>query len=464
MGAFSLHSLEIPNLGEARLPSPGLGRDWGVAAKSWLGDDERILLDDSVLERAGKFSDVERLSVERAGPRRNIFFDPKNTTCAVVTCGGLCPGINDVIRSLVMHAHYGYGVARILGLRFGYESLHPAFGHEPLELNPERVGMIQHVGGSVLGTSRGRQPVDVMVNRLVELDVQILFVVGGDGSQRGALEIFREVSGRGLRISVVGIPKTIDNDLMYMDRSFGYLTAFSEAAHSLSVAHAEARGSRNGIGLVKLMGRDSGFIACAAALATAEANFVLIPEVPFALEGESGLLACLERRLRDRGHALMVVAEGAGQQLIAQPRVQTDASGNRRYADIGVFLKDRITKHFEANEVPCVMKYVDPGYELRGVVATPEDRVFCSQLARHAVHAAMAGKTGMVVALWHQRYVHLPIQFLAGGCAKVDVEGDLWRSVLESTGQPAHMGVIGATGPTGSPEAVGLPRVFSGNV
>ncbi len=437
-------SLQIPKLGLARVPSPGLSREWGAAAKSWVEDCERILLDDSVVGDNGLAARpgprAERLSVEKAGPRRTIFFQPETTTCAIVTCGGLCPGINDVIRSLVMHAHYGYGVRRVLGLRYGYEGLNAECGHVPIELTPERVAKIQHMGGSVLGTSRGRQAAASMVARLEELDVQVLFVVGGDGSQRGARDIVEEVTRRGLALSVIGIPKTIDNDLLYMDRSFGYLTAFSEAFRSLGVAHAEARGARNGIGLVKLMGRDSGFIACAAALATAEANFVLIPEVPFRLEGGTGLLACLEQRLHERRHALVLVAEGAGQDLFVHRTEETDASGNRRYEDIGVFLKERIPAFFQARNRGCNLRYIDPGYQLRGVVATPEDRIFCLQLARHAVHAAMAGKTGMVVALWHQRYVHLPVQLVAEGRRKVDVEGDLWRSVLESTGQPARMG------------------------
>lgn len=279
-----------------------------------------------------------------------------------------------------------------------------------------------------------------MVDALAALDIQILFVVGGDGSQRGARDIVNESTRRGLRLSVIGIPKTIDNDLLYMDRSFGYLTAFSEASRSLAVAHDEARGVRNGIGLVKLMGRDSGFIACAGALANAEANFVLIPEVPFRLEGKSGLLACVEARLRQRRHALIVVAEGAGQDLFEQRTQETDASGNRRYGDIGVFLKEQLQAYFRSKSMACNLRYIDPSYQLRGGVATPEDRIFCLQLARHAVHAAMAGKTGMVVALWHQRYVHLPVHLVAEGRSKVAIEGDLWRSVLESTGQPARMG------------------------
>jgi 6-phosphofructokinase 1 len=440
--AFSFHrSLFIPRLGPCPLLSPGLDREWGCGGASWVSDGERILLDDTVRASSDTPLPEEWVSVEKAGPRRNIFFDPAATTCAVVSCGGLCPGINDVIRSIVMHAHYGYGVRRILGLRYGYEALNSRFGHAPVELTPERVAKIQHLGGSVLGTSRGPQPASEMVSQLEAHGVQALFVVGGDGSQRGARDLYEEVARRGGRISVVGIPKTIDNDLLYMDRSFGYLTASSEAFRTIEVAHAEARGARNGIGLVKLMGRDSGFIACAAALASAEANFVLIPEVRFGMDGESGLLRCLERRLRERGHALIVVAEGAGQHLLPQQAARSDRSGNKKHGDIGAYLKARIEAHFHTSKTDITLKYIDPGYQLRGVVATPEDRTFCLQLARHAVHAAMTGRTGMVVALWHQRYVHLPVHLVAEGIRRVNPEGDLWRCVLESTGQPARMGV-----------------------
>jgi 6-phosphofructokinase 1 len=439
---FSFHrSLFIPRLGPCKLPSPGLEREWGGGDASWVSDGERILLDDTVHASAEAPLPEEWVSVEKAGPRRKTFFDPSRTTCAVVTCGGLCPGINDVIRGIVMHSHYGYGVRRILGLRYGYEALNSRFGHRPVELTPERVAKIQHLGGSVLGTSRGPQPAPEMVSQLEAYGVQALFVVGGDGSQRGARDLYEEVSRRGGKISVVGIPKTIDNDLLYMDRSFGYLTASSEAYRAIEAAHAEARGARNGIGLVKLMGRDSGFIACAAALASAEANFVLIPEVRFGLDGQAGLLRCLERRLQERGHALIVVAEGAGQDLLPHQEDGRDRSGNRLLGDVGAFLKARIQTHFQEAGTDITLKYMDPGYQLRGVVAIPEDRTFCLQLARHAVHAAMSGRTGMVVALWHQRYVHLPVHLVAGGIRRVDPEGDLWRCVLESTGQPARMGV-----------------------
>ena len=440
--AVSPEDLVITSLGPRQYPSPGWERDFAAEGTGWHSHGDRILLNDHMNSvREAMTSDIEAPSIELAGPRREIYFKPEDTCCAIVTCGGLCPGINDVIRAIVMQAHYTYGVGKILGIQYGYEGLDPGFGHHPIELTPDMVRNIPSFGGSFLGSSRGQRETTVMVNRLEELGVNILFVIGGDGSQRGAMEIYAEAQRRGGRMAVVGVPKTIDNDLMFMDRSFGYQTAFAMAFHAVTAAHTEARGARNGVGLVKLMGRDSGFIACSAALATGEANVVLIPEVPFTLEGGNGLLAILENRLATRGHAVIIAAEGAGQDLMTGTPHATDASGNLLHADIGLFLKDRITRHFKARQLELNLKYIDPSYLIRSVPAAPEDRVFCLYLGRHAVHAGMAGKTGMVVALWHQSFVHLPMCLVTRGRCKVDPNGDLWRSVVESTGQPARMAV-----------------------
>jgi 6-phosphofructokinase 1 len=429
-------SFDIPSLGSRQHPSPGLQKEWGCSDGHWIGDSQKILVDDTWSPDTPSAVSTPA-AIELAGPRRQIFFDPAKTNLAIVTCGGLCPGLNDVIRNLVMHGHYGYGVRRIVGLRYGFESLNPQFGHRTLELTPRGVDKIHHGGGSILGTSRGKQDPAIMAESLRSLGIDVLFVVGGDGSQKAALLLHQEIRKRGWPISIVGIPKTIDNDLLFMDQSFGYLTACAEALRTLNVAHSEARGARNGIGLVKLMGRDSGFIACSAALASGEVNFVLIPEVPFALAGERGLLRSVERRVLERGHAVIAVAEGAGQEWVTHGSPERDASGNVRYGDIGTFLREKLIAHFRERGLEVNLKYIDPSYELRGGVATAEDRIFCLQLARHAIHAGMSGKTGLVVARWHQRFVHLPMAVVAAGRRKVDREGDLWRCVLESTGQPA---------------------------
>jgi 6-phosphofructokinase 1 len=439
---ISPEDLNISSLGPCEFSSPACERDFSAENTCWHTDGDRIVLDDHMDSvREAMRIDIDPPSIELAGPRRGIFFNPAETCVAIVTCGGLCPGINDVIRAIVMQAHHTYGVREILGIQYGFEGLDPSFEHKPIELTPEKVMNISTFGGSFLGSSRGKRDVKVMVNRLESLGVDILFVIGGDGSQRGAQAIHEEVKSRGARLAVVGVPKTIDNDIMFMDRSFGYHTAFAAAFHAVISAHTEARGARNGLGLVKLMGRDSGFIACSAALATGEANAVLIPEVPFKLEGENGLLALIENRIATRGHAVIIAAEGAGQDLIPKSNEATDASGNKLHADIGLFLKDRIIAHFKGRKIELNVKYIDPSYLIRSVPASPEDRVFCLNLGRHAVHAGMAGKTGMVVARWHHRYVHLPMSLVTRGRRKVDPAGDFWRSVIESTGQPARIGV-----------------------
>jgi 6-phosphofructokinase 1 len=432
--------LNIANLGAREFSSPGWERNFAAEGSGWHSDGDRILLNDHVTSvRDAMRSGVEPPTIELAGPRRDIYFRPSETCCAIITCGGLCPGINDVIRAIVMHAYHGYGVRRILGIQYGYEGLDPAYNHKPIELTPETVANIPYFGGSFLASSRGRKDTKVMVNRLEALGVNILFVIGGDGSQRGAHDIYEEACRRGSKMAIVGVPKTIDNDLMFMDRSFGYQTAFAEAFRAVMAAHTEARGARNGVGLVRLMGRDSGFIACSAALATGEANVVLIPEVPFSLEGRNGLLAVLEDRLASRGHAVIITSEGAGQDLISDAERNCDASGNKLHADIGIFLKDKINAHFKERKIELNLKYIDPSYMIRSVPAAPEDRIFCLNLGRHAVHAGMAGKTGMIVARMHQRFVHLPMNLVTRGRRKVDPNGDLWRSVVEATGQPSKM-------------------------
>lgn len=440
MPTITSSDLIITTLGPCGHPAPGMSRDLATEAGGWIADGQKILFDDTTEALAATAGDPGGLPmVELAGPRRRIFFEPAKTTCAIVTCGGLCPGLNDVIRAIVMQAHEVYGVRRVLGLRYGYEGLNPAYGHQPLDLTPDNVATIHNFGGTILGTSRGKQDVSTMVDSLVTMGIDILLVIGGDGSQQGALAIHREVARRGLPLAVVGVPKTIDNDLLHIDRSFGYLSAFSAACNAVNGARCEAAGARNGVGLVKLMGRDSGFIACGAALATSAADFVLIPEVPFQLEGSDGLFAELKRRLAQHGHATIIAAEGAGQDLCAAEE-GTDRSGNRHKGDIGLFLKETLVTHFKAAGIELNLKYIDPSYLIRSVPATPVDSVFCLHLGAAAVHAAMTGRTGMVVATRHNRHVHLPMQLVTQGRRKVDPQGAQWRSVLETTGQPAILG------------------------
>jgi 6-phosphofructokinase 1 len=429
---------EIKILGECQHPSPLAERLAGLTIV-YVGKADRVLLDDrlSGMTQLGANAD-EAPAFELAGPRNRIFYDTRRLRAGIVTCGGLCPGLNNVLRGLVLELTRGYGVEEILGFRYGYEGLVRERGHEPVRMSAGSVADIHHYGGTMLGASRGNQDPKLMVDRLRELGIGVLFVIGGDGTLRGAMTLVSEIGQRGLPIGVIGIPKTIDNDIHFIDRSFGFESAFSAAVDVIRSAHVEATGAKNGIGLVKLMGRHSGFIACHAAIASTDVDAVLIPEVPLVLEGKNGLFDFLERRLRDQAHALLVVAEGAGQELCApsqRPNL-TDASGNARLEDVGSLLRDRIAEYFSARGTEITLKYIDPSYHIRSVPALPTDSLYCWNLARNAVHAAMAGNTEMLIGRWHGRFVHVPMPLATRFRKQVDTTGDLWMSVVESTGQP----------------------------
>lgn len=437
--SVGLADVAVPTLGPCHHPSP-LVKHLGEGALLFVGEADRVPVDDRLSALRRVDGDVDRLPCfELAGPRNRLFFDPARTRAGIVTCGGLCPGLNNVIRGLVYELVSAYGAQAVLGFRYGYEGLTQRGGHEPYHLTPETVSRIHHDGGTFLGSSRGQQNPSEMVDTLLRYGINTLFVVGGDGTIRGALALSREARARGSDIAVVGIPKTIDNDIHFIDRSFGFESAYSAAVEMIRSAYVEARGARNGIGLVKVMGRHSGFIACHAALACSGVAAVLIPEVPLVLEGERGLLAFLERRLSEVGHAVVVVAEGAGQDLFEDDTTGplTDRSGNQRLQDIGPVLRDRIAHRLAAKGLDLTLKYIDPSYHIRSVPATPSDSVYCWEMARNAVHAAMAGNTEIIIGRWHGRFVHVPMQLATRARKQVDLQDDLWTSVIEATGQPA---------------------------
>jgi len=403
-------------------------------------ENDRVLLDSSfdVITSCLKTGEVP-FSFEKAGPHRHIFFEAENTKVAIVTCGGLCPGINNVIRSLVNQLHYRYNVNKVIGIQYGFEGFIDKYKHPVIELTPASVDTIQLFGGTILGSSRGEQDVTKIVDKLIELEVNILFCIGGDGTLRGAHAIHQEITRRNLKISIAGIPKTIDNDINLIDKSFGFETAFSIASDIIRFAHNEARGAYNGIAVLKLMGRDSGFIAAYASLSIQESNFVLIPEMNFDLDGPKGFLHVLRKRLEDRHHALIVVAEGAGRCFFEGETFEKDASGNVKNKDIGLFLKDKITEDFQSRDFPFTLKYIDPSYIIRSAPANANDSKFCGLLAQNAVHAAMAGKTDFVVGHWNHLFTLLPIQIAVSEKNRIDMNDELWWNVLETTGQPVSM-------------------------
>lgn len=372
---------------------------------------------------------------ERAGPREQLFFNPTHTRAAIVTCGGLCPGLNNVIRSVTRELLLNYRIQSVIGIRDGYRGLDPSRGKPPIPLTEDSVEEIHQKGGTLIGTSRGPVDTRIAVDFLIDQKIDILFTVGGDGTQRGGNALYQEAEKRGRPLSVIGIPKTIDNDVRHVSRTFGFGTAVSEAVHVIDSAHTEAHSVHNGISLVKLMGRHAGFIAAAATVGSQDVNFCLVPEQAFTLNGPNGLLHALEKRLASKNHAVVVVAEGAGQNLLTAS-TETDASGNPKLADIGHFLRDRIVSHFQQRGIEMTMRYFDPSYQIRGCPANTEDSILCDRLARHAVHAAMSGRTGMVVSYINGQFAHVPIDMIASGGRRLDLGGELWHAVLSVTGQP----------------------------
>lgn len=423
----------IPQTGEPTLPSP-------LRRTTFVPDSQRVsyFTDLSLLaqvQAAGK----PLPAFEHAGPRAKIFHDPTWTRAGIVTCGGLCPGLNNVIKTLVTTLYHSYGVDNVYGIRNGYRGLNPEYGLEPVHLDPDIVDTIHESGGSILGSSRGAQDVELMIRTLDRLRLNILFTIGGDGTQRGAWELAQAARARNLPMSIVGIPKTIDNDIDFMDQTFGFGSAVAAASPIISCAHAECKGAVNGVSIIRIMGRDSGFIAAHASLSNPVVNFCLVPEVPFQLDGAEGLLAALERRLARKEHAVIMVAEGAGQDLLPKNAEKRDASGNVLHQDIGTFLRDRVHDYLGTRGIEHAIRYFDPSYLIRGIPAQGNDAIFCLHLAENAVHAAMAGRTGMVAGHWHGHFTHVPMTLATRQRKRIDPASQLWNSVLAVTQQEKWM-------------------------
>jgi 6-phosphofructokinase 1 len=439
---FDSVDTRITALGEPKIDSPLLKNGYTWDSGIFVDGESRVLIHVNEKHILKMMDEGKKPpAFEMAGPRRTIYFDPSKVRCALVTCGGLCPGLNDIIRSIVLELYHRYGVKKIYGIKYGLQGFIPEYGHDLMELHPDNVTRILDRGGSILGSSRGPQDVEAIVDSLDRMNIGILFMIGGDGTLMAATRISDAITERNLKISVIGIPKTIDNDVYLVARSFGFDTAVEIATQAIRGAHNEAEGYPYGIGLIKLMGRHSGFLAATAALAQQDANFVLIPEVDFDLDGKNGLLAQLEDRLLKRKHAVIVVAEGAGQKYFEEGGdEQRDLSGNLKLKDIGLYLKERITDYFKEKDLPISLKYIDPSYIIRSLPANANDHVFCSFLGRDAVHAGMAGKTNMLVGHWNNHFVHVPMKASAGKRKQVSPCGKLWLTVLEATGQSSLVG------------------------
>lgn len=436
MSSTNRINLQIEKLGEATYKSPLIEKDKSV---HFIPEDKKVLFEiftDSYQDYRERGTEPDAMEI--AGPREKIYFNPEETKAAIVTCGGLCPGLNDVIRSICITLFYEYGLKEIYGIPNGYAGLVEDSGRELRLLTPDVVKDIHEKGGSILGSSRGSQDPADMVAFLRKREIDLLFVIGGDGTMRGALAIAEEAKKKDAQLSVIGIPKTIDNDILHLDRTFGIVTAVQEAMRAIQSVHTEALAYPDTIGIVQLMGRYSGFIAAAAAIAQPDANFVLIPENPFKLEGENGLFNCLKRRMEKKDHAVIVVAEGAGQEFFEDAIREKDASGNVKSVDVGLFLSDKIKAFFKEKGKDIGIKYVNPTYMVRSVPASAIDRVYCTRLGQDAVHAAMSGRTKMIVGARHEKFIHLPMDMITTGRRYVKLKGVLWNTVLGLTGQPSE--------------------------
>ncbi|KAL4326042.1 hypothetical protein GQ457_11G030130 [Hibiscus cannabinus] len=376
----------------------------------------------------------------RAGPREKVYFTSEEVRACIVTCGGLCPGINTVIREIVCGLNYMYGVNDILGIQGGYRGF---YSKNTLTLTPKVVNDIHKRGGTFLLTSRGGHDTQKIVDNIQDRGINQVYIIGGDGTQRGAARIFEEVEKRGLKVAVAGIPKTIDNDIAVIDKSFGFDTAVEEAQRAINAAHVEVESVENGIGIVKLMGRYSGFIAMFATLASRDVDCCLIPESPFYLEGKGGLFEFIEERLKENGHIVIVVAEGAGQEYLAQSMQgidEKDASGNRLLLDVGLWLTQNIKDHFTKERKMAInMKYIDPTYMIRAIPSNASDNIYCTLLAQSAVHGAMAGYTGFTVGPVNSRHAYIPISHVTETQNTVKLTDRMWARLLASTNQPSFL-------------------------
>ena len=437
---MSEKNFTIRSLGACKVPSPiALSNQYGDSRANYVKDDEYILYDIEAHPNEPRKQYRREELLEKAGPRERIYYNPGHVHAAIVTCGGLCPGLNDVIRAIVRCLWHRYGVRRITGIPHGYRGFLPEFGLPTIPLDPIHVDDIHTKGGTILGSSRGHgDRVEDIADALERMNLNMLFTIGGDGTQKASLAVSRELQKRGIKIAVVGIPKTIDNDLSFIQRSFGFETAVAKAVEAVASAHVEASGAINGVGLVKVMGRESGFIAAHTTLAINDVNFCLIPEIKFDLDGSNGFLAHLVKRLDARGHAVILIAEGAGQRHL-EAEAAIDASGNKKLGDVGLFLRDRIERHFDERNIPVSLKYIDPSYMIRSTPARPSDSIYCARLGTHAAHAAMAGKTEVLISLVNDVFVHLPTHMAVSRRNYVDPESSLWRDVLEVTRQPMSM-------------------------
>ncbi|KAF7814211.1 ATP-dependent 6-phosphofructokinase 3-like [Senna tora] len=422
-----------------------------------------VNVDDTVAQQAIVHKNSPRgTHFRRAGPRQKVYFKSEDVYACIVTCGGLCPGLNTVIREIVCGLNHMYGVNEVLGIEGGYRGF---YSRNTIQLTPKFVDHIHKRGGTILGTSQGGHDTSKIVDSIQDRGINQVYIIGGDGTQKGASVIFEEIRRRGLKVAVVGIPNTVDNDIPVIDKSFGFDTAVEEAQRAINAAHVEAESTENGIGVVKLMGRYSGFIAMYATLASRDVDCCLIPESPFYLEGPGGLFQFIEKRLKENGHMVIVIAEGAGQDLLSESQTMNKQvpSGNKLLTDVGLWLSQKIKDHFAKHQnMAITLKYIDPTYMIRAVRSNASDNVYCTLLAHSAVHGAMAGYTGFAVGPVNGRHAYIPFPRINERQRKVVITDRMWARLLSSTNQPSFMNPKDAIGERGKGESLRNTKSLAG--
>lgn len=305
----------------------------------------------------------------------------------VLTSGGDCPGLNAVIRSVVHRAVADHG-DEVIGFRDGWRGLLEG-DHRPLDL--DAVAHILPTGGTILGSSRVRPEqlrdgVGRAREHVAELGLDAVIPIGGEGTLKAA----RLLSDAGLPI--VGVPKTIDNDIAATDVTFGFDTAVGVATEALDRLKTTAE-SHQRVLIVEVMGRHTGWIALHAGMA-AGAHAIVVPERPFDIDE---LTAVVGKRFEaGKRFAIVVVAEGAKPRAgsMAFETGGTDVYGHERFAGVARQLAVELEERLGKEARPVILGHVQ-----RGGTPTAYDRVLATRFGRHAVEAAHRGEFGMMTAL-----------------------------------------------------------------
>lgn len=321
----------------------------------------------------------------------------------ILTGGGDCPGLNAVLRACARYCNER-GTS-LIGYMNGWQGV---LEGESMLLDRRAVKGIVHLGGTILGTSR-TDPLEVngglarMKHTLEEDGVEGLIVVGGDGTLSAALELSRE------GFNVLGVPKTIDNDLCGTDVTFGFDTAVSIATDAIDRLHTTAEAHKRVI-VVEVMGNHSGWIAAYAGIAGG-ADVVLVPEVPFELRDVCDRIRDRERR--GRSFSIVVIAEGA--RSLERADEPVERRGKIRPGQISFWLADEIEK-----AIGTETRFVVLGHIQRGGTPTAYDRILATRYGIHAAELAMQGRWGMMVSLSGRHMDAVPLEEAVGQLRELD--------------------------------------------